>query len=230
MSKAEDFWALRKAAVAAEVEADARRDAAAEIALEQDRFEEMSDAEILTALELPDPDVLVQGDDFSVFLAKAVPEHLRRRALRKLWLSNPVLANVDALVDYGEDFTDSAVVVKGMQTSYQVGKGMLEHIKEMARQAAAEAERDADSAPAEADDGARAEQPSIAATVEPDLPNVAGEFGGEAEADVTAAAERNSSANFVVAERGRIELMPQVRRRMRFEFDQTLDSPEDLSL
>lgn len=31
---------------------------------------------------LPDPDTLVQGDDFSVFMAKAVPDRIRRRALR----------------------------------------------------------------------------------------------------------------------------------------------------
>jgi hypothetical protein len=39
------------------------------------------------------------------------------------------------LVDYGEDFTDSAMVVENMQTAYQVGKGMLKHVQEMARQA-----------------------------------------------------------------------------------------------
>jgi len=68
-------------------------------------------------------------------MAKVVPEAIRRRALRTLWRSNPVLANVDMLVDYGEDFTDSATVVANMQTAYQVGKGMLKHVEEMARQA-----------------------------------------------------------------------------------------------
>ena len=37
------------------------------------------------------------GDDFSGFMARNVPDHLRRRALRKLWVSNPVLANLDGL-------------------------------------------------------------------------------------------------------------------------------------
>ena len=46
-----------------------------------------------------------------------------------------MLANVDMLVDYGEDFTDKAMVVENMQTAYQVGKGMLKHVQEMARQA-----------------------------------------------------------------------------------------------
>ena len=43
-------------------------------------------------------------------------------ALRRLWKVNPVLANVDGLVEYGEDFTDSATVVENLQTTYQVGK------------------------------------------------------------------------------------------------------------
>jgi hypothetical protein len=55
--------------------------------------------------------------------------------LRRLWLSNPALANVDGLVDYGQDFTDSATVVENLQTAYQVGRGMTAHIQEMARQA-----------------------------------------------------------------------------------------------
>jgi hypothetical protein len=130
-----DFWARRKAGVEAEEQA-------AQAALEQQALqeqhvalEEKSDAETLAELNLPDPDQLKMGDDFSAFMAKAVPDRIRRRALRMLWRSNPVLANVDMLVDYGEDFTDSAMVVENMQTAYQVGKGMLKHIEEMARQA-----------------------------------------------------------------------------------------------
>ena len=98
-------------------------------------MEEKSDEDLLLELNLPDPDAMEMGDDFSVFMSKAVPDRIRRRALRTLWRSNPVLANVDMLVDYGEDFTDSAMVVENMQTAYQVGKGMLKHVQEMARQA-----------------------------------------------------------------------------------------------
>ena len=93
---------------------------------------------------LPDPDTLQPGDDFRAFMAKAVPDRLRRRALRRLWQSNPALANLDGLVDYGEDFTDSATVIENMQTAYQVGKGMTAHVEEMARQAEAEAQAAAD--------------------------------------------------------------------------------------
>jgi hypothetical protein len=121
----QDFWTRRKAQVAEE----AQIDAAPEI---ETVDPELSDAEVLAAFDLPDPDLLVAGDDIKGFMAKAVPDHLRRRALRKLWRLNPVLANVDGLVDYGQDFTDNAMVVEGLQTAYQVGKGMLSHLEKLA--------------------------------------------------------------------------------------------------
>jgi hypothetical protein len=130
-----DFWARRRAGVAAEAKAELDAVEAKALAQEHAALEELSEEEILAELDLPDPDTLVQGDDFSVFMAKAVPDQIRRRALRTLWRSNPVLANVDMLVDYGEDFTDAAMAVENIQTAYQVGKGMLKHVEEMARQA-----------------------------------------------------------------------------------------------
>ena len=143
MSRQGDFWARRKAAVEAEAEADARAEEQAQIADEQSRLDAKTDAEILAELDLPDPDMLKPGDNVQAFMAQAVPDRLRRRALRQLFKLNPVLANVDGLVDYGEDFTDAALVVENMQTAYQVGKGMLKHVEELARQAEA-AEDDGD--------------------------------------------------------------------------------------
>jgi hypothetical protein len=135
LSGEQDFWARRKAKVQEETQAE-QTAVEQKILVEQHAaMEEKTDAELLEELELPDPDTLKMGDDFSVFMSKAVPDRIRRRALRTLWRSNPVLANVDMLVDYGEDFTDSAMVVENMQTAYQVGKGMLKHVQEMARQA-----------------------------------------------------------------------------------------------
>ena len=136
MSGTQSFWARRRAGVAAEAEAEAVALQEKDVAEAQAALEEQSDEEILAALDLPDPETLKKGDDFSVFMAKAVPDRIRRKALRTLWRSNPVLANVDMLVDYGEDFTDSATVIENLQTTYQVGKGMLKHVEEMARQAA----------------------------------------------------------------------------------------------
>lgn len=135
MRERRDFWSNRRAAVKAEEAAEAQAQIDRVEEAEQAALSEKDDAEILAELNLPDPDDLTLGDDVSGFMAKAVPDRLRRRALRKLWKLNPVLANVDGLVDYGEDFTDSAMVIENLQTTYQVGKGMLSHIEEMARQA-----------------------------------------------------------------------------------------------
>ncbi len=133
-----DFWARRKASVQAEAEALMRQEEIREAAQREEQLAEKPDAEILEDLGLPDPDTLGQGDDFKVFLTQAVPARIRTRALRRLWLTNPVLANVDGLVDYGEDFTDGAKVIDAMQTAYQVGKGMTRHVEEVARQAEAD--------------------------------------------------------------------------------------------
>jgi hypothetical protein len=54
---------------------------------------------------LPEIESLGRDDDFTVFLGEGVPEALRRRALRHLWRLDPVLANLDGLNDYDEDFT-----------------------------------------------------------------------------------------------------------------------------
>lgn len=132
MTQPRDFWSRRKAAVQAETEAEAIAAEHQTLAAQQAELEEKSDAEILAEFNLPDPDQLQAGDDVSGFMAKAVPDRLRRRALRRLWRLNPVLANVDGLVDYGEDYTDAACVIENLQTAYQVGKGMLAHIEALA--------------------------------------------------------------------------------------------------
>ncbi len=135
MNQRDDFWNRRKKAVEAEVEAEIAQENAVQEAEQLEALEEQSDEEILEELGLQDPDTLEAGDDFSAFMAKAVPTRIRNKALRKLWLSDPKLANLDMLVDYGEDFTDSAMAVENIQTAYQVGKGMLKHVMEEARKA-----------------------------------------------------------------------------------------------
>jgi hypothetical protein len=161
--RGDDFWSRRRARVAAEQEAEAAEVAAAARQAAEEALEEKTDAEILEELDLPDPDEMQQGDDFSVFLKETIPARIRTRALRRLWTSNPVLANVDGLLDYGEDFTDSAMVIENLQTAYQVGKGMTAHVEELARQAQEATEGEA-VATAEAADNSDA-QPAEEATV-----------------------------------------------------------------
>ena len=135
MNQQDNFWSRRKKAVEVEIEAEIAEEVAVEEAEQLEALEEQSDEEILVELGLQDPDSLQSGDDFSAYMAKAVPTRIRNKALRKLWLSDPKLANLDMLVDYGEDFTDSAMAVENIQTAYQVGKGMLKHVMEEARKA-----------------------------------------------------------------------------------------------
>ncbi|WP_272003061.1 DUF3306 domain-containing protein [Roseovarius sp. ZX-A-9] len=134
MTRGTTFWDMRRAAVRAEEEAEAAAAQAALEAEQQRALAEKSDEDILTELGLPDPDTLAKGDDFSAFMAKAVPEHIRKRALRNLWRSNPVLACLDGLNDYDDDYLTGSFGNAPIQTSYQVGKGLLAHVLEMERQ------------------------------------------------------------------------------------------------
>lgn len=118
-------WANRKAAVQAEAEALESAEQAAVVAEQHAVLAEKPEAEVLAELDLPNPDAMQPGDDFSVFMKETVPAALRNRALRTLWRSDPVLANVDMLVDYGEDFTGKNDPVRIIKTIYRVGKGML---------------------------------------------------------------------------------------------------------
>jgi hypothetical protein len=137
MSKPKDFWSRRKAQVEAEAAEEVRQAEEAEQRVAQAALEEKSDAEVLQELGLPDPDDLEPGQDISAFMNKAVPEHLRKRALRQLWRLNPILANLDGLNDYDGDFTNAATDAPGVATAYRVGKGLLKHIEALEKQAAA---------------------------------------------------------------------------------------------
>ena len=113
----------------------------------------------VTAAQLPDIDGLDKDSDYSVFMVKGVPEHLKRLALRKLWLSDPVLANLDGLVDYGEDFTVSTLMGDAVKTIYKVGKGLIDEDEEL--------DDVEDEEPADGEAGSETDQP------ETDQPEIA---------------------------------------------------------
>lgn len=125
-----DFWSRRRAAVAAEAEEAQREAHQAAQAAEAEALAERSDEEIFEELGVAPPEEMTSAEELRVFLGEALPQRLKTRALRRLWGLNPVLANLDGLVDYGEDFTDSALVVENLQTAYQVGKGIVARIAE----------------------------------------------------------------------------------------------------
>ena len=126
-----DLWTRRRAAAAQD------RDARAQVSQRNARaardadLAAMPEEEALRELGLPAPEGLEKGDDFAAFLREGVPEWLKRRALRRLWRVNPVLANVDGLVDYGHDYTDAATVVPNMATAYEVGRGMVAKVEKV---------------------------------------------------------------------------------------------------
>jgi hypothetical protein len=207
MSRPADFWARRKAKVAEEQLAEARAAEAAEEAAREAELAEKSDEEILEDLGLPDPDSLEEGADFKAFMAKAVPDRIRRRALRRLWISNPALANLDGLLDYGEDFTDSAKVIENMQTAYQVGKGMLAHVEELARQAEAKEQAEAEVASADPEPS----EPIVEPVAEDNTVALHDAEPAPRPAQTTDPAEAREDHDEPV------DLQP--RRRMRFSFD-----------
>ncbi len=104
-------WSQRKTQAADGIELDMP----AETAEEPDVPEPETEDEAMELLKSRDPDLAEQiadididklsyDDDFTIFMKAQVPEFLRRRALSKLWLSNPVLANLDGLNEYDEDY------------------------------------------------------------------------------------------------------------------------------
>ena len=111
-----------------------------------DRTPELSQAEHAEAEarrqelieSLPEPEQLGPEDDYTQFLQDGVPDELRQRALRRLWTSNPVFANLDGLNDYDLDYTDAATVVENLKTAFQTGRGMVTKEEREAEAAAAE--------------------------------------------------------------------------------------------
>lgn len=78
-----------------------------------------------TEFEDVDFEALDFQSDYTKFMGENVPDFIQRKALRKLWSSNPLLANVDGLNDYDDDFTDAAMAVEAIQSAYKVGSGYL---------------------------------------------------------------------------------------------------------
>ncbi len=132
--------------------------------------------------DLPDIETLSRDSDFSVFMHEKVPDALRRRALRRLWRVDPVFAHLDGMNDYDEDYTDAALVVEGLKTVYQVGKGMLVEEPDEAAPAPGEAGGDDASVAVSSDEAAPAEPAEPAPEPqerEDDLPETAAAEPGE---------------------------------------------------
>jgi uncharacterized protein DUF3306 len=88
------------------------------------------------ALELPSIESLTKDSDYALFLRPGVSEDLRNQALRKLYESDPVFANLDGLLEYGEDFGEPFRNAGVIATAYRVLKGMPGEEEEEAAEAA----------------------------------------------------------------------------------------------
>lgn len=143
-------WSRRKRLVEkAEEAGDAPASDEADLSISGSMEAEEEEAEVLERLGLPLPESLKMGDDFSAFMAPGVPGFLKTRALKVLWGSNPVLANLDGLNDYDDDFRSPELTKKVLATGYKVGRGFIRDIVEGAEDDGAEeivTQADADAA------------------------------------------------------------------------------------
>ena len=125
----------------------------------------LSDQELLEKFELPDPEDLADESDLTQFLDGDLPERLRQMALRRLWRLNPLFGHVCDMVEYGEDYTDAATVMEGMQTAYQVGQGYKKKAQD-ADEAAESETPDTETAESETPDAEAAESETLNSEVE----------------------------------------------------------------
>lgn len=131
-------WSKRKIASTRQSETEAGRGGAPPSAAADEQARHAAELTAnREAAEAVDLDALDADSDFSVFLKEGVPEILKKRAMSVLWRSNPVLANVDGLVDYDDDFGSPDLLMKTFKSAYQAGRGYLEHQEREARATAA---------------------------------------------------------------------------------------------
>ncbi len=89
---------------------------------EQHRVELQKNREDAEAIDLESLDA---ESDYAPFFRDGVPKALKSAALRTLWRSSPVFANLDGLNDYDENFNDPDRIKKFVGTAWRVGKGYL---------------------------------------------------------------------------------------------------------
>ena len=82
-----------------------------------------SEPELADSISKIDIDKLTFEDDFTIFMKAAVPDFIRRKALAKLWTSNPILAVLDGLNDYDLDYTQGSDVAAKVQSAAKGARG-----------------------------------------------------------------------------------------------------------
>ena len=133
---------------------------AADQETEADEEAALSDEELLAKYGVDDPEAIEDEEKLDSLLQGQFPDRIRQMALRRMWRLNPLFRFADEMVEYGENYTDAATVIDGMQTAYQVGKGYLQKAFDAAEDDAAEG--DGAEGDGEGMAGAEAEAPEAA--------------------------------------------------------------------
>ena len=120
------------------------------------------------AAEAVDLQKVEYGFDFSIFMKRGVPDLLRKKALQKFFNSNPVLANLDGLNDYDEDYNNPLHMV--YKSTWDVARGFLTESEKLLQQATGRLTQD--EPPTEL---ASAEMPEDLAEEVSDLPSPTGD-------------------------------------------------------
>lgn len=154
------------------------------------------------AAEAVDIEAITYESDLSVFFKEGVPALLKQAAMRKMWRSDPVFANVDGLNDYDQDFNVIDKVLTEFKSAWQVGQGY--RVPEDL-----EAEPDGDPADAEVAE----------ADVSGDGEAVADPAEEAAEADADQIADSGSEDDMPVADAAAAEPVPVHQTRMVHETD-----------
>jgi len=128
-------WARKKAEAGKQAEQPAPPAVEPEPGPEEQELavnESLPEHELLEKYGLPDPENIQLGTDITGFMRKEIPEFLRRKALRGLWKSNPVLAVLDGLNDYDEDYTLASTAGQTVTSLYKVGEGLVDKARKAA--------------------------------------------------------------------------------------------------
>ncbi|MEQ8653049.1 MAG: DUF3306 domain-containing protein [Kiloniellales bacterium] len=140
-------WSQRKRGIDAEEAAVGDAAAATPAGESEAEANEVEEAENRAAAEAVDLEALDYESDYEVFLKPGVPADLRGAALQRLWRSNPLLANLDRMNEYDEDFrTPTGAAAAVVKTAWKVGKGFVDDETEETKQAAVAEETDAETA------------------------------------------------------------------------------------
>ena len=166
------------------------------------------------AAEAIDIDALDYDSDYSAFFKDGVPTVLKQKAMRLLWRSNPILANVDGLCDYDENFGDPALILEKFESAYRIGKGYFveEDIEEVASDESLETDLEGVASDSEMTDVAEQDdKPSEPEITEPDT--ATNDNVDVAQSEVDDQLENDFELEEVPLERPRVSL----RKRLQFE-------------